>query len=130
MRILPRPFPLTRPFWEAARARRLVLPRCARCERWAHPQEIANECPCGAERGWVEASGRGAVVSWTVVRKAAHPAVAAEIPYTLFLVRLAEGPQLVSSLGGEGHGLAVGSEVEAFFDDVADDVTLVRFHAP
>ena len=130
MRILPRPSAGTRPFWDAARAHRLVLPRCERCARWANPQEVVHACACGGARAWSEASGRGTIASWTVVRKAAHPAVADEVPYTLLLVRLAEGAQLVSSLPGEGHGLAVGDEVEVSYDDVTSDVTLVRFRMP
>jgi hypothetical protein len=94
---------------------------------WAAPQEQPHECPCGGERRWTEASGRATVAAWTIVRKAAHPAMAADVPYTLLVVRLAEGPCLISSLPGEGRRLEVGAEVEAFFEDVTADVALVRF---
>jgi uncharacterized OB-fold protein len=127
--IVPGPSPDTQPFWDAARAHRLELPRCATCWRWLHPQ--AAGCPCGAdERAWSEASGRATLLSHTVVHRPPHPSLADEVPYTVTLVALEEGPQLVSGLRGAGHDLSVGQSLVVTFDDVEDDVTLVRFAPP
>ena len=124
--IHPSPSPATAPFWAATREHRLVLPRCPECRRWLHPQ--AAGCPCGhPEPEWEAASGRARLVGFTVVRRAAHPALAGDLPYTILLVALAEGPQLVSGLAGEGHALRVGDRLEVRFDDVDDELTLPRF---
>jgi hypothetical protein len=66
-------------------------------------------------------------VSYAVVRRAPHPAFADDVPYTLTLVALEEGPQLVNGLAGADHGLRVGAALDVWFDDVDDDLTLPRF---
>ncbi len=42
---------------------------------------------------WEPASGRGHIHSWTVAHHAYHVAFADELPYTLVLVDLCEGPR-------------------------------------
>jgi uncharacterized OB-fold protein len=124
--IYPAPSAATEPFWAGAREHRLTLPRCAQCRRWLHPQ--AAGCPCQAdESAWEEASGDATLVSYTVVRRAPHPALADDVPYTVMLVALAEGPQLVSGLAGEGHALQIGERLDVWFEDIDDELTLPRF---
>jgi uncharacterized OB-fold protein len=124
--ILPGPSAATESFWAAAREHRLALPRCGACGTWLHPQSPG--CPCGAsDAEWVPASGRASLVSFAVVRRAPHTVLADTVPYTLLLVALAEGPQMVSSLAGGHHSLSVGQQLQVWFDDVTDDVTLPRF---
>lgn len=124
--IHPGPSPATAPFWAGAREHRLVLPRCVTCRRWLHPQ--AAGCPCGGDEvEWETASGRASLVSFAVVRRAPHPAFADDVPYTLTLVALDEGPQLVNGLAGDDHGLQVGGALDVWFDDVDDELTLPRF---
>jgi uncharacterized OB-fold protein len=125
--IHPAPSEATAPFWEAARAHRLDLPRCPVCRCWLHPQ--AAGCPCGAgdDARWEQASGGATLVSYTVVRRAPHPALRDDLPYTVLLVALDEGPRLVSGLGGDDHPLRVGQRLAVTFDDVDDELTLPRF---
>jgi hypothetical protein len=124
--IRPAPSSATAPFWAGAREHRLVLPHCPACGRWLHPQTPG--CPCGdGEPVWEPASGRARLVSHAVVRRAAHPALEAELPYTLLLVALDEGPQLVSGLAGDGHELHVGEPMSVWYDDVDGELTLPRF---
>jgi len=84
------------PLLEGYAEDRLRLPVCEDCGR-AHLYPRAR-CPhCGGARlAWREASGRGTLESWTVVRRAPSPDFAAEVPYTIALVKLAEGPQLMA----------------------------------
>jgi uncharacterized OB-fold protein len=88
--------------------------RCAECGRLA--VDRGKACPfCGGEGGPdVALSGRGALVSWTVIRVA--PArYAAEAPYTVGLVELEEGPRLTARIAGDperftaGESLTLGS---------------------
>lgn len=83
--------PETRPFWEAAREHRFVLPVCTDCGR-AHWFPRAT-CPlCGAPRiEWRAASGRGTVYSVSVARRTAQP-------YALAYVALDEGPTLLTEI--------------------------------
>jgi uncharacterized protein len=114
-----------RPFWEGTKARELRLFRCAGCG--AMRQQVLPVCPeCLAEGGeWVTASGRGTVWSWGTFHKAYFPGFAAEIPYTVVIVALEEGPRVYSSLIGAAP--RIGMPVEAVFEDVTDAVTLVKF---
>ena len=89
---------VTAPWWDATRERRLLVQRCRSCGRHQHyPRDVCTSC--GAlDPEFVEASGRGAVYSFTIVNRA--PAPAFEPPYVVALVRLEEGPVLLSNVVG------------------------------
>ena len=90
----PRIGPDSRPFWDHCLKHQLALPFCEEC---AKPHLPAGPvCPfCLSERlHWREVSGMGVVSSWVLVHKAWFPAFAAEVPYNVIQVELAEGPRL------------------------------------
>lgn len=125
---LPEPTPLTEPFWNGCRAHRLVMPRCRACGQFHYPP--GSVCPhCLEEQlDWQEVSGRGTVVSWVVYHHVYHPGFAAEVPYNVAVIELAEGPRLISNVVGcPPSALAVGMPVEVVFDDVTPRATLPRF---
>ena len=96
----PYPLPETEPYWEAAADGRLLLASCDDCERpFLYPRMV---CPlCWGERlRWVEAAGGGVVETLTVVHRAGHPAFAPLTPYVCAVVRLDEGPRLMTNLVG------------------------------
>lgn len=94
----PHPTPDSQPYWDAARAGVLKLQRCTHCGTTRHyPQPVCARC-WSLEAEWVEASGRGAVHSWTVAHHAFHPAFKDELPYTLVIVDLEEGPRAMARL--------------------------------
>ena len=127
-RPLPRIGPDTAPFWAATRRGVLALPWCADCARPHLPP--GPVCPfCFSDRlAWRDAAGTGVVSTWTRVHKAWFPAFAAEIPYTVVQVELAEGPRLTANLIDAGpEGPRVGMRVRAVFDPVTPEVTLPRF---
>ncbi len=114
--IVPDPSPLTVPFWDAAKKHRLLMHYCRACGTWLHPQ--VTLCSCGSQAlEWREASGRASLVSYTVTRRAVLPGQI-DVPYTLLLVRLIEGPQLVSSLPGDDYKLHCGMQLMVQFDDI------------
>jgi uncharacterized OB-fold protein len=128
MAIIPGATDLTRPYWENARAGRLVTQRCRNCGRIWHPPLPA--CPhChGTDIGWREVSGAGTVYTYTVVRHATHAAFADRVPYVVAIVELAEGPRLVTGIAGcAPEDVRVGMAVRACFREVADGVTLPYF---
>ena len=60
---LPVPDPESRPFWEGAKAHRLMIQRCASTGKYQFPPTTFCQ-GAGLERPeWVEASGRGKVFS-------------------------------------------------------------------
>lgn len=86
----------TQPWWDATRERRLLVQRCEACDHHQHyPRALCTACG-GTDLDWSSASGDGVVVSHTTVHRAPHPAFTP--PYVVALVRLAEGPVLLTDL--------------------------------
>jgi uncharacterized OB-fold protein len=74
----------------------------------------------------VEASGEGTVYSWIVVHRAFHPAFAGDVPYTVAMVDLAEGPRVVAWLEDIDEP-ASGMAVSARYVDHPEGFTELRF---
>ena len=124
----PRVAPEARPFWDATAEGRLLLPRCDACALviW-YPRGV---CPaCGSTRiTWEEASGRGTVYSYTVVRRGGVGPYRGAEPYVLAYVELEEGPRVLTNVVDcDPEALAVGDPVEAVFVPADDGPALVRF---
>lgn len=119
---------LNRPFWESLADDVLVLQRCDACGHFRYPiSELCPEC-LSPDATWTPMSGRGTVFSTIVFHEVYHPAFADKVPYNVSLVRLDEGPILVSNVvGPEPADVAVGDQVEIVFDRVTPDVTIPRF---
>ena len=125
-RPLPWPNPTTQPFFDAAKERRLQLPRCPRDGFFFYPR---SRCPaCLADDWtWEDASGRGTVYSFTIDRIGHVPALREYAPYAIAIVELEEGPRLTARLVDvDADDVEVGLAVEASYEDV-DDITLVHF---
>lgn len=59
----------SKPFWEAAQERRLVIPRCGACATWRWPP--GPFCPvCQSQSVELVESGKGRIYSFTVVHDA------------------------------------------------------------
>ena len=125
---LPRIDANGRPFWEAARRHELRLPKCDACGRLRVTFE--PWCPrCGADAStWTALSGRGTVWSHCTFHRAYFESFAPELPYGVALVELEEGPRLVTNvIGLPREQVRIGLAVEAVFEDVTPEVTLVKF---
>lgn len=129
-RPLPTITAVNKPFWDAAREHRLLLPCCHACGAvWLPP---APFCPrCASENiGWRQASGRGKVTAWVIYHKVYFAGYANAIPYHVVQVDLEEGPRMVTNVvNAQNEQLHDGMPVEAVFDDVTPDITIPRFRA-
>lgn len=127
---LPRPLSpeVTRPFWEAARRHELVMPRCMTCDHlFFYPR---SECPrCLSNRlEWMRASGRGRLHTYTIVYQPANAAFRDDTPHIYAVVQLDEGPRMVSNVVQcDVDAVSVDMPLEAIFDDVTPEWTLVKF---
>ena len=91
---------LNRPFWEGAREGRLMLQRCAGCgHHQFYPRPFCLAC-ASDQLEWVQASGDGHLVTFTVVHRTADAAFADEVPYVFGVVELGEGPRLTVDVVG------------------------------
>ena len=80
------------PFWDAWKSdERFLLHRCGTCGRHEWPATCCVEHGL-APMAWVEASGAGVVDTFTVFHRAYIKELASEVPYTVAVVRLDEGP--------------------------------------
>jgi uncharacterized OB-fold protein len=127
---LPRPISpeFTRPFWEAAKRHELVMPRCKTCDYlFFYPR---SECPrCLSNHlEWVRVSGRGRLHTYTIVYQPANAAFRDDAPYIYAVVQLDEGPRMVSNVVQcDLDAVKVDMLLEASFDDVTPECTLVKF---
>jgi len=98
-------------FFDAAAHGRLAVRRCV-TEDGLFAPEVAR-CPrCGAATEWITVSGRGRLVTWAVVHRSPHPALAEVVPYVTAVVELAEGPWLRTRLAvDDASSLAPGLPV-------------------
>ena len=125
---LPAILPLERPYWEAARQHRLCLQRCAHCGAWRYPASpVCAQCDSPDYR-WEQTTGRGVIVSWVVFHRLYFPSFANELPYNVALIRLTEGPIVVSNIvEADRAGLHSGLAVEVVFEDRTPEVTVPMF---
>ncbi len=127
----PRPLPQIDPeheaWWAGLRRHELLVQECPRCRTLAFPPEPACPACRSLERGWRRSSGRGSVFSWVVVRRASHPYFSDKVPYAVALVTMEEGFRVVGSFEGAIEQLRDGLPVEAGFEDVNEQVALLRF---
>ena len=125
---LPVPSELSAPFWEACRRHELVIQRCQNCKALRFPPAIlCPECLSEATE-WQKVSGRGKIFSFVVFHRVYHPAFEADIPYTVALVELEEGPRLISNIVGcRPEQVTCDMPVEVVFEDATPKVTLPKF---
>ena len=125
---LPRVTPELAPFFTAAKARKLVVQRCSGCGQMRFPpRELCSHC-WSRDAEWVPVSGRGEVFSFYWMHQIYHPGFAAEVPYAVVLVKLAEGPKLISNLVGIAPAdIRIGMSVRVVFEPLNDEITLPKF---
>ena len=117
-----------RGFWEGLKRHELCLLRCGDCGHYRY--QSYKTCPaCAAETSnWVKVSGRGTVWSFGFFHKAYFKGFVGEMPYNVVAVALDEGPRIYSNLVGVAKDdIRIGMTVEAVYEDVTPEVTLVKF---
>lgn len=125
---LPVPNADNQGFWDACRRGELRLQRCTACGAWRHhPRPICPACRSFAYE-WALATGRGVVHTFTIVHRPTLPAFEAQLPYNVIVVRLDEGPLMVSNLiDAPADALRIGLPVEVVFQPLDDTIALPKF---
>jgi len=127
-RYLPVIYPEELPFWEGTKQRVLKLQRCNSCGGAWYP--IGPTCPeCfSTDFKWDAMSGRGVVSGLVVYHKPWTPWFKDKVPYAVVQVQLEEGPRLTTNILdcalSDAH---IGMKVEATYQDITDEITLVQF---
>jgi uncharacterized OB-fold protein len=119
--------PITEPFWQAAKERRLVAQRCAQCGHFRlPPRPYCPECQ-SAESEWPELSGRAVVYSFAVVH--GFPGLP-DITLVPVVVDMPDAPgaRLVSNVVDvDPESVQIGMELVVDFHPISDGWLLPVF---
>lgn len=123
-RALPNPDHTSKHYWQRAAEGHLVLQRCTACGAYQfYPRALC--VACAGEPEWVEASGRGTLHTFTVIRQNRSPAFADLSPYAVGVVELEEGVRMMSNIVEcPIEDLRIGMALEVVLLKAADDVGL------
>ena len=126
-RPLPVPTPETAHFWEGTRLGELRLQACRDCGLTYFPPRPF--CPsCASKKVEVlRASGRGTLHSYVISHL---PAPGFEPPYTIAVVKLEEGPKMLTNIVGtpcDPALLRLDDQVQVTFETMNEQITLPMF---
>lgn len=109
-------------FWRKIKYRYdLVGTKCENCGNYYYPPR--NLCPVCRRKSKireVKLSGRGEVISYSIVHEAPED-LKAEKPYVIALIRLDEGPLVTSQLVCEPEEVKIGMRVRKAFRKYGED---------
>ncbi|MQG21467.1 MAG: hypothetical protein FI725_05670 [SAR202 cluster bacterium] len=125
---MPRPIPVpdatSKPFWDACNEKRLIVQHCTYCDRKQFPPEPeCRECGWHFHLSWLETSGRGTIVGYSVTYESRIQAWHPEQPFNNVIIALEEDPVINfhSNLPGVPvDEVPVGATVEVEFLEVTD----------
>jgi uncharacterized OB-fold protein len=111
-------------FWSAAADGRLLIQRCTACgTRQFYPRQVC--AACGSTPEWEQASGRGVVHTFTIVRQNGAKPFSAELPYVVAIVELEEGPRMMGNVTGcAPENVTVGMPVHAYAVTIEDGLAV------
>ncbi|NYI69810.1 hypothetical protein GGQ54_000370 [Naumannella cuiyingiana] len=124
-RARPVPTPETAEYWEGARRGVLRIQRCTACEKaYFYPRPYCPNCS-STEVEWFDASGDATLLSYNVNHRLAP---GYDAPYAIAIVRLAEGPQMMTNIVDiEPDALELDMELHVQFQDRGDDLFVPVF---
>jgi uncharacterized OB-fold protein len=127
---IPVPDDLTRPFWEGAKERRLVVQRCGACGYYNHPPRNVCDACLSQELRYEAVSGLGRIHTFTVMHQRDVPGFESEAPFINIVVELNEQPMLlmVSNLPiSDGDRIRIDAAVKVDFEDRGNGVIVPLF---
>ncbi|MBE3558090.1 MAG: Zn-ribbon domain-containing OB-fold protein [Ktedonobacteraceae bacterium] len=119
---------IARPYWEAARREELAIQRCRACGAAIfYPRHWCPAC-FSLNLGWEKASGSGEVLSYSIIYQAPFESYAPDVPYVLAIIKLAEGPQMMTNIiNCRPENIYVGMPVQVTFERRAGEFNVPQF---
>ena len=102
-------------FYIAAGRGDLLARRCVECGHVLVPEARTCTSCTGQKLEWTRLAGRGKLVSWAVVHQAPLPAFGEQVPFTVGIVEVAEGPWLQLRIVHRDVALKVGMPLAVAF---------------
>lgn len=91
------------------------------------PRYLCPKC-WSTDLDWVEASGKGVVHSFSIIRRAPSAAFADRVPYVVALIDLDEGPRMMANVVREGAlDTRIGDRVRVVFEDRGEGSKIPQF---
>ena len=121
---------LSRPFWDAAKERRLAVQRCVSCGYYNHPPRRFCDACLAQDLRFEPVSGRGVVYTFTVMHQRDVAGFEEDAPFINVVVELIEQPQLlmVSNLPiADRARVTIGAAVQVDFEDRGEGVVVPQF---
>jgi uncharacterized OB-fold protein len=121
---------LSRPFWAAAKERRLEVQRCGSCGYYNHPPRPFCDACLGQELSFVPVSGRGTVYTFTVMHQRDVAGFEDEAPFINIVVELDEQAQLLmvsNLLIAERSKVKIGAKADVYFEDRGEGIVIPQF---
>jgi uncharacterized protein len=118
----------SRPWWEATQRHELYIQKCRDCgDLRFHPRTLCTNCQ-SSNTEWVKCKGTGHIYTFTVTNQNGASGFRDSLPYVLAWVQLDEGVKLMTNIVDcPPEQVKIDMPVEAVFDDVTPEVTLVKF---
>ena len=111
-------FDLDPEYLAGAAAGRLRLQRCVKCARCRFPPSPLCPSCLSWDFEWIDASGRGELWSWIRMHKQYFSQLDREVPYNVAMVRLEEGPMMISAIDGDDSQLRCGTPLAVVFREM------------
>jgi uncharacterized OB-fold protein len=119
---------LYKSFWEGTRQGKLMVQECTSTNKKIWPPRFLSPFAPGSDVRWVEVGTKGVVYTFNIVHRAFYPYFKENVPYALVVVDVGEGVRFLgNTVGMDPREVKVGMEMEAVFEKVDDEVTLVNW---
>lgn len=119
--------PEAAPFWQGCREGRLLLPNCKSCKRFHfYPRRFCPYCDAW-DIQWLEASGRGRIYAFAVVRQPIEAAFKSLVPYCIAIIDLDEKVRMLSRIVDDVADVGCDMAVRVRFDALSDTLTVPVF---
>lgn len=116
------------PYWEATKNGKLVVQECTVMKKKVWPPRFVSPHAPGAELKWVPIEPKGKIYTFNVVHRGFLPYFEEKVPYALVVVELDGGVRMLGNTAEmDPTDVKVGMEMEAVFEKVNDDITLVNW---
>lgn len=127
-RPLPQAIDETKPYWDAAKAGKLVVQKCSSCGTCQfYPRCYCITC-MSDKVSWVEASGKGMIYTFTINHRPANEYMKDKVPYAVAAIDLDEGVRLLANIvESDLKAVKCGARVQVVFEKVTDEITLPQF---
>ena len=124
----PQPSSETQHYWQGCHEHELRIQHCRDCGNYQfYPRIICTSCMSQAV-DWIQTEGRGEVLSYTIITRAVSEGYAADVPYVVALIKLQEGPCMMSNVINCPHEeVSIGMPVSVVFEDWSEEISIPKF---